>query len=122
MRLIDADAVRRWLTGWQYGEAPTLIDNDKDREKAMLRYEILDIILSGLDDPYFTIEAEPVRHGKWVVAGNTTHYYICSVCGKPGDGFDIYCRSCGALMERPCDKCQGWDCYGCDYKQTERSE
>ena len=69
-----------------------------------------------------TIEAETVRHGKWVVAGNTTHYYICSVCGKPGDSFDIYCRSCGAKMERPCDKCQEWDCYGCDYKQTEGEE
>ena len=38
------------------------------------------------------------KHGKWVVAGNTTHYYICSVCGKPGDCFDNYCRSCGARM------------------------
>lgn len=26
-----------------------------------------------------------------------------------------------ALTERPCEKCQEWDCYGCDYKQTERS-
>lgn len=25
-------------------------------------------------------------------------------------------------MGRPCEKCQEWDCYGCDYKQTERSE
>ena len=99
MRLIDADAVRRWLAGWQYGEAPTLIDNDKDREKAMIKCDILDIILSCLNDPYFTIDAETVRHGKWVVAGNTTHYYICSVCGEPGDGWDNYCRSCGAKMD-----------------------
>lgn len=60
------------------------------------------------------------RHGKW--EGKTTHYYICSVCGNQGDWHDNYCRSCGALMERPCDKCQEWDCYGCDYRQTERSE
>lgn len=26
-----------------------------------------------------------------------------------------------ALTERPCENCQEWDCYGCDYKQTERS-
>lgn len=42
---------------------------------------------------------QPVRRGKWVVAGETTHYYICSICGKPGDGFDNYCRGCGALMD-----------------------
>lgn len=24
--------------------------------------------------------------------------------------------------ERPCENCQEFDCYGCDYKQTERSE
>ena len=24
--------------------------------------------------------------------------------------------------ERPCDNCQEWDCYGCDYKQKERSK
>lgn len=45
------------------------------------------------------VEYAPVKHGKWVVAGNTTRYYICSVCGKPGDCFDNYCRSCGARMD-----------------------
>ena len=24
--------------------------------------------------------------------------------------------------KRPCDNCQEFDCYGCEYKQTERSE
>ena len=39
------------------------------------------------------------KHGRWEVAGKTTHYYICSVCGAPGDCFDKYCRSCGARMD-----------------------
>lgn len=64
---------------------------------------------------------QPVRRGKWVVAGNTTHYYVCSICGKPGDGFDNYCRSCGALMDggtntlqtdcetRYCEDCKHYD-------------
>ena len=43
-------------------------------------------------------EIEP-RHGKWEVAGDTTHYYICSICGKPGDWHDNYCPQCGAKME-----------------------
>ena len=115
MRLIDADALREVM----YHEA---FEKDTDMQKwdggCWIRYKMFENAIESAP----TIEAEPVRRGKWVVAGNTTHYYICSVCGKPGDGFDIYCRSCGAKMERPCDKCQEWDCYGCDYKQTEGEE
>lgn len=100
MRLIDANAVRRWLTDWQFGDAPALLD-DKDREKAIIRYETLDIILSGLDDPYFTIDAEPVRHGKWEVCENDPTYVRCSECGElnceayPSN----YCPECGAKMD-----------------------
>ena len=107
MRLIDADALPREKILAARGNG---------------QYEDVEIVYGNDIDNAPTIEAEPVRYGEWKVAGNTTHYYTCSVCGKPGDGWDNYCRSCGALMERPCDKCQEWDCYGCDYKQTERSE
>lgn len=47
-----------------------------------------------------TLEYAPVRHGEWIVAGKTTHYYICSICGAPGDGWDNYCRNCGARMDK----------------------
>lgn len=104
MRLIDADVLKR-----------------RAMEVRFFGRDIMMVPTAKIDDAP-TVDAEPVRHGKWVVAGNTTHYYICSVCGKPGDGWDNCCRSCGAKMERPCDKCQEWDCYGCDYKQTERGE
>lgn len=26
------------------------------------------------------------------------NYYVCSECRKPIDGFDSYCRHCGAVM------------------------
>lgn len=52
-----------------------------------------------------TVDAEPVRYGKWVKLGqqtygggrNYTHY--CSECGK--HGFDDYerCHGCGARMD-----------------------
>ena len=94
MRLIDADAFRRWLANWQYGEAPTLIDNDKDREKAMLKCEILDIILSGLDDPYFTIETEPVKHEEWILCSERLpkddSWVIVTVFDEHGDTPFIY--------------------------------
>lgn len=86
MRLIDADSIN-----WESVE-----EEHGARTPAV-------VACQSLVQNAPTIEAEPVRHGEWEVAGNTTHYYTCSVCGKPGDGFDNYCRSCGALMERPCD-------------------
>ena len=111
MRLIDADAFRRWLTDWQFGEAPAL--NDKDREKAMIKCEVLDIILSGLNAPYFTIDAEPVRRGKWTVDKDHveeiyTNPVICSECGQSmtlecGE-YTPYCPNCGALMDGKADR------------------
>lgn len=29
-------------------------------------------------------------------------------------------RKTETQTEIPCENCQEWDCYGCDYKQTER--
>ena len=77
MRLIDADELLKKL------------NEERIQYNADINYFITNAP---------TVEAEPVRRGKWVVAGDTTHYYICSVCGAPGDCFDNYCRSCGARM------------------------
>lgn len=43
-----------------------------------------------------TVDAEPIRHGHWVVDedGNIT----CSECGHHGVG-DNYCERCGAKMD-----------------------
>jgi rubrerythrin len=55
-----------------------------------------------------TIEAEPVKHGKWVDEGTyiTTAYgslnvYKCSNCEMEivVDDFDNYCPNCGARMD-----------------------
>ena len=60
-----------------------------------------------------------VRHGKWIDSSNG---WMCTSCEMDTSKGWNYCPNCGAKMERPCDKCQEWDCYGCDYKQTERSK
>ena len=62
----------------------------------------------------------------------TPMYNFCPMCGadmnmKKADGCKTENSSekpnnCEPQTERPCDNCQEWDCYGCDYKQTERSE
>lgn len=41
-----------------------------------------------------TIEAEPVRHGRWIWKG---HYLVCSECGEENDRKN-YCPNCGAKM------------------------
>ena len=35
---------------------------------------------------------------EWVVTGNTTLHYSCSICGQAGDIWDNFCRNCGKQM------------------------
>lgn len=79
MRLIDADALPTLATELR-------LNNGKTKHFVGVEF----------DDIRNAPTIDPVRHGRWVVAGKITRYYVCSVCGKPGDGFDNYCRSCGA--------------------------
>ena len=46
-----------------------------------------------------TIDAEPIRHGKWISHGS---YFTCSVCDEEQFGIDTgryYCQNCGAKMD-----------------------
>lgn len=69
MRLIDADAF--------FNDFPEL----KNYEHASQEYEV---------------DAEPVKHGHWVVDEDGS--IKCSECGCHGIG-DNYCERCGAKME-----------------------
>lgn len=54
-----------------------------------------------------TIEAEPVKHGRWIEKQQAISYceddvdvfYKCSVCGCQCCGESPYCPNCGAKME-----------------------
>ena len=70
-----------------------------------------------------TVEAEPVRHGRWVETDETEEFYgflsQCTNCGKlslvydndpevPEYGATHYCPNCGAKMdeeEKDCERC-----------------
>ena len=46
-----------------------------------------------------TIDAEPIRHGKWISHGSD---FTCSVCDEEQFGIDTgryYCQNCGAKMD-----------------------
>lgn len=88
-RLIDADALKKVI----YFETNHLgIDFHKSK-----------LIGIAIDNAP-TIEAEPVRHGKWIWEEQV---YNCSVCSHKAygnilecmDGTYKYCPNCGARME-----------------------
>ena len=94
---------------------PRLIDADELMKKARRMYgesEVFSIDPVGLravllDDIYRapTIDAEPVRHGRWVAVPSfdvmTGKAYKCSECNKMryGSFMPNYCQNCGAKMD-----------------------
>ena len=91
-RLIDVEA----LSARMYHDA---FETDSDMQKwdsgCWIRYKMFENAIA--DAP--TVDAEPVRHGKWLKNGD--RYCECSVCHHEGNisGADIYCWYCGAKMD-----------------------
>lgn len=87
MRLIDADRLKENFKLGRWYQSDTILDEIEDAE---------------------TIEAEPVRHGHWIVdtkfgndimSGSTI--VICSECGHGTmSGQSQYCPNCGAKNGR----------------------
>lgn len=78
MRLIDADALRE--------ELDSVLNWDTNNE-----YNMYSDTIDAIDNAP-TIEAEPVRHGKW----DENAVPFCNVC-----------QECGAVVERHCVKRNG---------------
>lgn len=98
MRLIDANEVRKKAIPHTRGEHGYSADI---RKWAVLVGEI---------DDAPTIEAEPVKHGRWwkgVESKLDTHtgeyweevYYNCLECDYASDWNSPYCPNCGATMD-----------------------
>ena len=97
MRLIDADVLSQ---KWQ-----NVLDQ-KANEKDSIVYYIFELFMDRLKyEP--TIEAEPVRHGKYVLLYDTYGPMVCSECGGEAPSISMgseyeesqYCPSCGAKMD-----------------------
>lgn len=105
MRLIDADALYEQTAGWEatalHMVEKTMNDEDKTEwrrwsailnERTAFKYDVADAP---------TIEAEPVRHGRWE---DKPHKMMgecprCSVCGSFDPIKYRYCPNCGAKMD-----------------------
>ena len=97
VRLIDADALKDALCMFCQAMDSNMVDCNGD----CMTHSIID------EQP--TIEAEPVRHGRWIKDKDGFHH--CSECGENTDrqedafGYDIsefktiYCGNCGAKMD-----------------------
>ena len=83
-RLIDADAIPWLVEG--VGEIPVITKEEIDQMP--------------------TVDAEPVRHGKWCEGTEcySDDFIVCSVCGEAFNVMDNdtyrfdYCPKCGARM------------------------
>jgi len=88
MRLIDADALKRY------------IDCGHLRSPTELCFSELDVV--RMLDRQPTIEAKPVKHGRWDYDGDG--WYFCDECKTyivrvTGSGNMNYCNHCGAKMD-----------------------
>ena len=95
-RLIDADALDRAM----YHKSFEVDDGRNVWNSGLwIRYKIYEE--ASREAP--TIDAEPVRHGKWIDRNGTMvapfwERYECSECGARSDNSN-YCHNCGAQME-----------------------
>lgn len=88
MRLIDADALFENLKENDYFKARTVATISA---KAVIHFAP-------------TIDAEPVRHGHWVICSDG-YYPYCSKCKQEPSGKSMtnYCPNCGAKMDEVCE-------------------
>lgn len=85
MRLIDADEIKETI-----------------RRTKLVKWQ--KAIIWALIDMHKTVDAVPVRHGRWIECHDDSDWIVCSECGKPFNIIDNcteefkYCPNCGARM------------------------
>ena len=88
-RLIDADALKEY------------IDCGHLRNPCEVCFSELDVV--NLIDKQPTIDAEPVRHGKWIYhvdSESIGETWICSECNGEEFCRTKFCPHCGARMDK----------------------
>lgn len=99
MRPIDADALCEGLSK-DFGYRFPLYDGTRLGATQLLvtREDVMTFISHFAP----TIEAEPVRHGRWIKCDMGIGYlplYQCSICGKHWNVDMDFCGECGAKMD-----------------------
>ena len=79
-----------------------LIDADKLWKDITTNIEECDDILEIIEKQP-TIDAEPVRHGRWEYIGGYGYQHRCSKCFMCAGYRTNYCPNCGTLMDKGAD-------------------
>lgn len=105
MRLIDADELLE-IVEKRYLSACVQAAQGTRRKGKSIHYGIaigMNFVRNVINEQP-TIEAEPVRHGRWIdgMPYTGSHWKVCSKCHKSADhpaGGHEYCGHCGAKMD-----------------------
>ena len=113
MRLIDADALKAWFfrpysneERYSNMDVAQAIDHAStiEAEQTILELSNLlaekDKIIKELSQIRTDIEAEPIKHGEWII--DKSGSLMCSKCGTLLDDEQKpsrYCPNCGAKMD-----------------------
>lgn len=92
VRLIDSKPILEKLKVYYDALSPDV------QSELIRRDEVSSCIAELINAP--TIDAQPVKHGEWIVPKNDDEQPYCSVCNwhAYGDLFTDYCPGCGAYM------------------------
>lgn len=97
MRLIDADALMRGIEDWWC--SPERCDNYGG---IRCRACMMDDAITAIDAAP-TIDAAPVKHGRWIDVNRSDGLRECSVCHDWQIHYEKYipnyCPTCGAKMD-----------------------
>jgi rubrerythrin len=90
-RLIDADKLKKHYAWWQGGTLEKTLDEMK---------RDFDTII----DLQPTVEAEPIKHGRWETVRAYPNVIMCSECNTPYERREFvaipnYCPNCGARCD-----------------------
>lgn len=97
VRLIDANALQRAFDDAHKGKPDYYCCNFLNNAgNPSTEWDCVDDILENAP----TIDAQPVKHGEWIVPKNDDEQPYCSVCNwhAYGDLFTDYCPGCGSYM------------------------
>lgn len=112
MRLIDADKL----------DEVVLVLNQKGWTITRNDYKRIDGVLFEFPT------VDPVKHRRWIERKDGELLWDeCSTCGYVNEYERFpYCPNCGAKMDemqkKPCDDCQQFDCYGCEYAERKEND
>lgn len=92
MRLIDADVLKATISKYEFNSP-----NERYKQGGEC---VLNFYMPKIIDDAPTVDAVPVRHGRWIRSGGNKYpIYTCFECKYPSSEKTNFCPNCGARMD-----------------------